>query len=227
MDQRLTAIDSAIKNIRKRMAEACRRAGRPESAVRLIGASKGVDIERIRYAARCGISDFGENYIQEARGKITGDDSGICWHMIGYIQANKVKYIPKLFDYVHSIDRWDILETLDRYEKRIRVLFELNLAGETSKHGTEEDNLRRMLEKVDRLKHVEPVGLMTMPPLVKDPEEVRGIFRKLKSVLDAVNSEFAMDMTELSMGMSSDFEVAVEEGATMVRVGTAIFGERV
>jgi pyridoxal phosphate enzyme (YggS family) len=227
MDTKLSAIDGAIRNVRERIAEACRRVGRPESAVRLIGASKGVDIERIRYAAQCGLSDFGENYIQEARAKITGYDNGICWHMIGYIQANKVKYMPKLFDYVHSIDRWDILEMLDRYEKRIKVLFELNLAGETSKHGTEEDNLRRMLEKVDRLKYLEPVGLMTMPPLADDPEEVRGIFRKLKSLLESVNSEFALHMTELSMGMSSDFEVAVEEGATMVRVGTAIFGERV
>jgi hypothetical protein len=227
MDPRLSTIDGAIRSIRGRIAEACRRARRPESAVRLICASKGVDIERIRYAAQCGVSDFGENYIQEARGKITGNEGGICWHMIGYIQANKVKYVPNLFDYVHSIDRWDVLEMLDRYEKRIKVLFELNLAGETSKHGTEEDNLRRMLEKVDRLKYLEPVGLMTMPPLVENPEEVRGIFRKLKSVLGAVNSEFSMHMTELSMGMSSDFEVAVEEGATMVRVGTAIFGERV
>jgi PLP dependent protein len=227
MDTKLSAIDGAIKNVRERITEACRRVGRPESAVRLIGASKGVDIQRIRYAAQYGLSDFGENYIQEARAKITGYDNGICWHMIGYIQANKVKYMPKLFDYVHSIDRWDILEMLDRYEKRIKVLFELNLAGETSKHGTEEDNLRRILEKVDRLKYLEPVGLMTMPPLADDPEEVRGIFRKLKSLLESVNSEFALHMTELSMGMSSDFEVAVEEGATMVRVGTAIFGERV
>jgi PLP dependent protein len=222
----MNGIDSALMNVRKRIAEACRRAGRPESTVRLIGASKNVDIERIRYAARCGLLDFGENYIQEAKRKIEGYEDGVCWHMIGYIQANKVKYIPKLFSYVHSIDRWDILELLDRYEKRIKVLFELNLAGETSKHGTEEDNLRRILEKVDRLKYLEPVGLMTMPPLVENPEDVRMIFRKLRSVLGAVNTEFGLHMTELSMGMSSDFEVAVEEGATMVRVGTAIFGER-
>ncbi len=226
MDLRMDNIDSALRNIRERIAEACRRVGRPESSVRLIGATKGVDVERIRLAAQCGLSDFGENYIQEARAKITGFGNGVCWHMIGYIQANKVKYIPKLFDYVHSIDRWDILEMLDRYEKRIKVLFELNLAGETSKHGTEEDNLRSMLEKVGRLKYLEPVGLMTMPPLAENPEEVRGIFRRLKSLLESVNEEFGMHMTELSMGMSADFEVAIEEGATMVRIGTAIFGER-
>ncbi len=226
MDLRMDNIDSALRNIRERIAEACRRVGRPESSVRLIGATKGVDVERIRLAAQCGLSDFGENYIQEARAKITGFGDGVCWHMIGYIQANKVKYIPKLFDYVHSIDRWDILEMLDKYEKRIKVLFELNLAGETSKHGTEEDNLRSMLEKVGRLKYLEPVGLMTMPPLAENPEEVRGIFRRLKSLLESVNEEFGMHMTELSMGMSADFEVAIEEGATMVRIGTAIFGER-
>ena len=226
MDPRMNSIDSALRNIRERIGEACQRAGRDVSSVRLIGASKGVDIERIRFAARCGLSDFGENYIQEARAKITGFDDGVCWHLIGYIQANKVKYIAKLFDYVHSIDRWEILEMLDRYEKRIKILFELNLAGETSKHGTEEDNLRRMLEKANRLKYLEPVGLMTMPPLVENPEEVREVFGRLKSLLESVNKEFGMHMTELSMGMSSDFEVAVEEGATMVRIGTAIFGER-
>jgi len=220
-------MDDAIKRIREKIAAACSRSGRSESEVRLIGATKGVDAERIRHAVRSGLTDFGENYIQEAMGKIEGFQEGVCWHMIGHIQTNKAKHISKLFDYVHSIDRWELLEILDRYGKHLKVLFELNLADEASKHGTGEDNLKRMLEKVGGLKHIEPVGLMTMPPFAENPEDIRGIFRRLKTLLQSVNREFSLHMSELSMGMSSDFEIAVEEGATMVRIGTAIFGERI
>jgi PLP dependent protein len=227
MDSRLRTIEDSIKRVRERIAGACNRAGRPESGVRLIGATKGVDVERIRYASECGLTDFGENYIQEARKKIEDFPERVCWHMIGYLQANKVKYIPKLFDYVHSVDRWEILEMLDRHGKHLKVLFELNLAGETSKHGTGEEMLKNVLARVGQLKYVEPVGLMTMPPFAEDPEEVRWVFQRLRVTLESLNREFGLQMKELSMGMSSDFEVAVEEGATMVRVGTAIFGERV
>ncbi len=226
MDLQAKTIDDAIKHIKERIGKACGRVGRAESGVRLIGATKGVRVERIRYAVRCGLKDFGENYIQEAKEKIEGFQEEAVWHMIGHIQTNKVKYIWRLFDYVHSVDRWEIIEMLDKYGKKLKVLFELNLAGETSKHGTDEDGLRRMLEKAGQLKCIEPVGLMTMPPLTENPEEVRGIFRRLKDILESMNREFGLDMTELSMGMSSDFEVAIEEGATMVRIGTALFGER-
>jgi PLP dependent protein len=226
MNSQANNTGDAIKRIRERIAGACSRAGRSESEVRLIGATKGVDAERIRYAACCGLTDFGENYIQEAKEKIDGFHEKICWHMIGHIQTNKVKYIPKLFDYVHSVDRLELLEMMDRYGKNLKILFELNLAGEASKHGTGEDTLKKMLEKIGGLKHIEPVGLMTMPPLAENPEDVRGIFRRLGALLQSVNREFSLNMSELSMGMSSDFEVAVEEGATMVRIGTAIFGER-
>jgi PLP dependent protein len=226
MDSKVNNMDDAIKRIREKIAGACSRAGRSESEVRLIAAAKGVGVERIRHAVSCGITDFGENYIQEAMGKIEGFNEEVCWHMIGHIQTNKAKHIPKLFDYIHSIDRWELLGILDRYGKHLKVLFELNLAGEASKHGTEEDNLKRMLERVGELKYIEPVGLMTMPPFAENPEDIRGIFRRLKTIMQSVNREFSLHMSELSMGMSSDFEVAVEEGATMVRIGTAIFGER-
>lgn len=219
-------IEDAIQEVRERIGRACTRAGRSEEDVRLVAVTKTVDAERIRRAAACGIRDFGENYVQEAKTKIQGLGMDVCWHMIGHIQMNKVKYLPGLFDYIHSVDRWEILESLEKRGKRMKVLFELNLSGEASKHGTEEDNLRRILEKVDTLRTVEPVGLMTMAPYVKNPEEVRGIFARLRHILATVNGEFSLAMKELSMGMSSDFEVAVEEGATMVRVGTAIFGER-
>ncbi len=222
----MSTIEDSIQRIRERIAGTCARVGRTESDVRLIGVTKRVDADRIRFAASLGIRDFGENYIQEAMKKIEGFDEDVTWHMIGHIQSNKLKYIPALFSYIHSIDRWEILQGLERYGKPIKFLFELNLSGEASKHGTQEDNLRRMVEKVHTLKYMEPVGLMTMAPYVDDPEEVRGIFRSLREILGRVNREFSLNMRELSMGMSSDFEVAIEEGATMVRIGTAIFGER-
>jgi pyridoxal phosphate enzyme (YggS family) len=222
----VNSIEDTIRSVRERIARAASRSGRSASDVVLIGVTKRVESDRIREAARAGLSDFGENYIQEAKKKIEGFEEPVRWHMIGHIQTNKLKHIPVLFDYVHSVDRWEIAEGLDTYGKPIKLLFELNLSGEASKHGAAEDDLKRMLERAEGLKHVKPLGLMTMAPYVEDPEEVRGIFAKLREILRRVNSQFGLDMKELSMGMSSDFEVAVEEGATMVRVGTALFGER-
>ncbi len=223
----MKGIGETISAVRERIAAALERSGRAGSDVLLIGVTKRVERERIREAARAGLTDFGENYIQEARSKIEGFGERVRWHMIGHIQTNKLKYIPPLFDFVHSVDRWEIAEGLEKYGKAMDILFELNLSGEASKHGTGEDELKRMLEKSFSLTHVRPVGLMTMAPFVDDPEEVRGVFAGLREILDRSNREFGLHMRELSMGMSSDFEVAVEEGATMVRVGTALFGERV
>lgn len=221
-------ISDAIKAVLERVEKACIRSGRPLSEVRLIGVTKRVDIGRIKEAMACGLKDFGENYIQEAKRKI--EEIAPCeevnWHMIGHIQTNKIKYLPGLFGYIHSVDRYEILELLDKYNKEIMVLFELNLSGEATKQGTIVDNLKKMLERVNQLKNIKPVGLMTMAPFVDDPEEVRGVFKGLRETMHEANREFLLNMTELSMGMSSDFEVAIEEGATMVRVGTAIFGER-
>ncbi|MBP1734862.1 MAG: alanine racemase, N-terminal domain protein [Deltaproteobacteria bacterium] len=222
----MNTIEDGIQRVREKIAGACARAGRSEKDVRLVAVTKGVDVARIRIAFSCGVQDFGENYIQEAKGKIEDFGEGPYWHMIGHIQTNKVKYIPGLFSYVHSVDRWEILEGLEKFGKTMKVLFELNLSGEKSKHGTQEDNLRRMLEKMHILQNMEPIGLMTMAPYVDNSEEVRDIFSTLRRVMEKANREFSLNMRELSMGMSSDFEVAIEEGATMVRVGTAIFGER-
>ncbi|MBA4416862.1 MAG: YggS family pyridoxal phosphate-dependent enzyme [Syntrophus sp. (in: bacteria)] len=223
----MNSIEDSIRIVRERIARACNISGRPESDVLLIGVTKRVDRERIQEAARCGIHDFGENYIQEARKKIEGFEKEVRWHMIGHIQTNKLKYIPGLFDYVHSIDRRELLEGLDQYGKTMKVLFELNLSKEESKHGAEEDALKGMLEKIGTLTSIIPAGLMTMAPYGEDPEEARPLFSQLRETLQRVNREFGLAMTELSMGMSSDFEVAIEEGATMVRVGTALFGERI
>ena len=223
----MRSIEDSIKIVREQIEKACNKAGRNPGEVTLIAATKTVALESIEAAIRYGIRDFGENYVQEARDKIEHRESeGISWHMIGHVQANKVKYIPRLFDFVHSIDRWELLESLDRYGRPMKALFELNLSEEATKHGTDEDGLRRILEKVDALKYIKPVGLMTMAPYVDDQEKVRGLFSALRKTLEKVNKEFSLTMKELSMGMSSDFEVAIEEGATMVRIGTALFGER-
>ena len=223
----MRSIEDSIKIVREQIEKACNKAGKNPGEVTLIAATKTVALEGIEAAIRYGIRDFGENYVQEARDKIEHRESeGISWHMIGHVQTNKVKYIPRLFDFVHSIDRWELLESLDRYGRPMKALFELNLSEEATKHGTDEDGLRRILEKVDALKYIKPVGLMTMAPYVDDQEKVRGLFSALRKTLEKVNKEFSLTMKELSMGMSSDFEVAIEEGATMVRIGTALFGER-
>ena len=224
----MISIADSIKIVRGKIEKACGKAGRDPGEVTLIAVTKTVEAEKIETAIRYGLKHFGENYVQEARAKIDHIGSeGIHWHMIGYVQSNKVKYISGCFDFIHSIDRWELLEDLDKYGKPMKALFELNLAKEATKHGTDEDGLKRLLEKVDSLKYIKPVGLMTMAPYVDDPEMARTLFSTLRKTLEKMNREFSRDMTELSMGMSSDFEVAIEEGATMVRVGTALFGERI
>lgn len=224
----MTGIADSIKSVREKIEKACDRAGRDPGKVTLVAVTKTVEAEKIKTAIRYGLKHFGENYVQEARAKIDHiGNEGINWHMIGYVQTNKVKYIQGRFDFIHSVDRWELLENLDKYGRPIRALFELNLSREATKHGIDEDGLKGLLEKVDSLKHIKPVGLMTMAPYVDDPEKVRTIFSTLRKTLEKMNREFSQDMKELSMGMSSDFEVAIEEGATMVRIGTALFGERI
>jgi pyridoxal phosphate enzyme (YggS family) len=224
----VTSIADSINIVREKIEKACDRAGRDPGEVTLVAVTKTIEAEKIETAIRYGLKHFGENYVQEARTKIDHiGNEGINWHMIGYVQTNKVKYIPGRFDFIHSVDRWELLENLDKYGRPMKALFELNLSKETTKHGIDEDGLRRLLEKVGSLKYIKPVGLMTMAPYVDDPEKVRMLFATLRKTLEKMNREFSRSMKELSMGMSSDFEAAIEEGATMVRVGTALFGERI
>jgi pyridoxal phosphate enzyme (YggS family) len=222
----VNSIGDRLGAVHERIVRACQKAGRQERDVRLIAVSKKVDTDRIRVAADIGVTDFGENYIQEARAKIEMLPEKLCWHMIGHVQTNKIKYVPGLFKYVHSVDRQELLDALEKFGKPINLLFEVNLSGEPQKHGADADGLKRMLERGGNLKHMKPVGLMTMAPYVDNPEESRHLFADLRKLLENLNREFALEMRELSMGMSSDFEVAIEEGATMVRIGTSIFGER-
>ena len=222
----MNPLEGPLLAVRETIGRACLRARRSVDDVKLIGVTKGVDVSRIKAAIDLGVTDFGENYFQEARSKIEAIGHGATWHMIGHIQSNKVKYIPKYFAWVHSVDRQEIAEGIDRFGIPVNVLFELNLSGESTKHGTTIDGLRRVLEKTASLPNVRPSGLMTMAPYSDDPERSRPFFRRLREILGIMNGEFSLQMKELSMGMSGDFEIAIEEGATMVRVGTAIFGER-
>ena len=224
----MTSIADSIKVVQEKIERACDKAGRAPGEITLVAVTKTVEAEKIKTAIQYGLKHFGENYVQEARAKIDHiGNEGIHWHMIGYVQTNKVKYIQGRFDFIHSVDRWELLEKLEKYGKPMKALFELNLSKEATKHGMDEDGLKRLLEKVGSLRYVKPVGLMAMAPYVDDPEKVRTIFSTLRKTLEKMNSEFSQGMKELSMGMSSDFEVAIEEGATMVRVGTALFGERI
>ncbi len=221
-------IRESLKKVRERIEKACIRSGRDPSDVRLIGVTKGIELERILVALEEGLRDIGENYVQEAKKKmekLLGWE--ITYHMIGHIQTNKAKYIPNLFSYVHSVDRTKVLQALDAQGKPIKVLFQVNLSGEESKSGVRsEEELTELVRKAKELKNIEPLGLMTIPPYSEDPESSRPYFRKLNELLKKLNEKLDLQMRELSMGMSIDFEVAIEEGATMVRVGTAIFGER-
>jgi pyridoxal phosphate enzyme (YggS family) len=179
-----------------------------------------------------GVTILGENYVQEARRKIEEIGHGIQWHMVGHLQSNKAKYAVTLFDYIHSIDGIPLARELDRRAeqkgKRVRALVEVNLSGEISKFGIGSEATVDLIHQVAALKHISVEGLMTMPPFFGEPEKARPSFIKLRELRDRIRKEGIEDirMDELSMGMSGDFEAAIEEGATIVRVGTAIFGER-
>ena len=222
-----------IARVRERMAAACARCGRRPEEVTLIAVSKTVPAERIRPAYEAGLRDFGENRVQEAKEKrlaLAGLD--ITWHLIGHLQTNKVKPARALFQWVHSVDSFRLAEKLDHVAEgrvqRLPVLLEVNLGEEPTKFGAAEAAGVRLAEQVSQLSTLELRGLMGVPPYVENPEEVRPFFRRLRELARAIESRQLPNvaMRELSMGMSHDFEVAIEEGATMVRVGTAIFGPR-
>jgi len=216
-----------LEEVRRRIARAAERAGRAPDEVRLVAVSKTIGIERIREAVEAGHRDFGENYVQEAREKLPAFGPEIRWHFIGHLQSNKARNVVGAFALIHSVDS----ETLaGEIQKRAAaagivqdVLIEVRLDPAATKTGVEPEALDRLVDRVRTLPNVRLLGLMGMPPLFADPEDARPGFRLLRELLDALPPE---SRRELSMGMSSDFEVAIEEGATLVRVGTAIFGPR-
>ena len=222
-----------IERVQGRIASACRRSGRRPEDVKLIAISKTFPAEHIREAYEAGLRDFGENRVQEADAKRPAlADLTITWHLVGHLQTNKAKSARELFHWIHSVDSLRLAEKLDKSAvcvgERLPVLLEVNLGEESSKSGVREAEVMLLAERVSRLATVEIRGLMVIPPFLDDPGQARPYFRRLRelaSKIEAANFPGA-SMHELSMGMSHDFEVAIEEGATMVRIGTAIFGDR-
>jgi len=214
------------------MEMAARRAGRRPEEIRLVAVSKTVDVGRIREAIEAGARSLGENYVQEAQKKIEYLGHGVEWHFIGHLQTNKAKVAARLFDLIHSVDSLRLAVELSRVaqqqKKVLPVLLQVNLSGEATKFGALESEIFRILEPMASLKGISVKGLMTLPPYSEDPEASRPFFQQLRKLAEGISRRKipGMEMGELSMGMSQDFEVAIEEGATLVRVGTAIFGPR-
>jgi len=221
-----------LKTVMDRIASAAKHAGRAPSSVRLVVVTKTIDRDRIAEAVSSGAAILGENRVQEAKEKIEALGKIASWHLIGHLQTNKAKYAIKLFDLIHSVDNLDLAAEIDRQAAKIGkvqdILIEVNIAGEASKAGMAVTGAPALVAEVARLKNISIRGLMTMPPYFEDPESSRPYFSELRELAETIAKEIIpnVSMTELSMGMSGDFEVAIEEGATLVRVGTAIFGER-
>lgn len=229
----MSSVVNNIRKIREAIAEAALRSGRAPSEVRLMAVTKTVGDDRILEAIEAGVDIMGENYIQEAKRKIEAMDVDVRWHMIGHLQSNKAKYAVRLFDMVHSVDRMGLAAELDKRSAAVGrvtdILVEVNVSGEESKSGVRADKAPALVREIARLDNLSIRGLMTMPPWFDDPEDARPYFVALRELRDRIAAEEipAVDLRELSMGMSGDYGVAVEEGATIVRIGTAIFGARV
>ena len=226
-------IKQNLEDIRSRLAVAIEKSGRPADSVNLVAVSKTVDVDSIRQAVDAGVTDLGENYIQEARSKIEAlADQPLTWHFIGHLQSNKAKYAARLFDLIHSVDSVKLAGALDKEAKKVgkvqSVLIQVNIAGEETKSGVSDAGAIELVQQVSRLENLAIEGLMTMPPYFNAPEKVRPFFRRLRQLRDEIAGMNlpGVSMDELSMGMTGDFEAAIEEGATLVRIGTAIFGER-
>jgi len=227
-------IAARVAAVRERIARAAERAGRPSEEITLVAVSKTWPAEDVRGAFEAGVKDFGENRVQEAEDKIAAlaelRAQGLSWHLVGHLQGNKARRAASLFDVVHSVDGADLARRLDRIGREraepVRVLVQADLAGEATKHGIPEAELLPLLEELTRAPGLRVDGLMLLPPWEEDPERVRPWFRRLRELRDAARERGLLAGSGLSMGMSHDFEVAVEEGATWVRVGTAIFGAR-
>jgi len=228
-------IRDRIEQVRERIAEAARRAGRHPDEVALVAVTKTVDPPRILRAINSGIAHIGENRVQEAEGKVSrapGLRASATWHFIGHLQTNKVRRAVSLFDVIQSVESLGLAQRIDRIASEagriVPVYLQVDVGLEPSKFGVPPDELVALAEKIAACRHLRPDGLMAIPPYVEDAQHVRPYFAKLRRLLEEVNDRKIFDrvLTGLSMGMSHDFEVAVEEGATMVRIGTAIFGPR-
>ena len=220
-----------LVEVRERISQAIQKSGREPDSARLITVSKQISVDRIEEARAAGAVVFGENKIQEAIPKIEQMGAeGIFWHFIGHLQKNKIKFLDERFDLIHSVDSFELAEKIAKHyhsENRVqRILLQVNVSGEAAKFGMEPKELEKQMAEFFQLQGIQVEGLMTIPPFDSDPENSRRHFSRLRELREQYEKQNGFPLKELSMGMSNDFEVAVEEGATLVRVGTAIFGPR-
>ncbi|MGD0022067.1 MAG: YggS family pyridoxal phosphate-dependent enzyme [Smithellaceae bacterium] len=221
-----------INTIKQRIVFAATGCGRDPNSIKLLAVTKTIPTEYIIKAIDAGITMLGENYVQEAKDKIAAIGSRARWHMIGHLQTNKAKYAVTLFDYVHSVDRLELAQELDKraglINRKLNVLIEVNVSGEESKSGIPAADASALIKQIASLENLVVRGLMTMAPYSHNPENARPYFFALRYLRDNISCQQipGIQMEELSMGMTDDFEVAIEEGATIVRIGRAIFGKR-
>ena len=225
----MPGIRENLLRVTERIEKAAQKAGRNPKDIRLVAVSKTMEADRVREAIEAGVTILGENYVQEAQKKIEEIGKPVSWHFIGHLQSNKAKVAVRLFDTIHSVDSVALAEELNRRaqqaNQKIPIMIEVNLSGEATKFGTEEEKVTSLAQGVLKLDHLSLEGLMTMPPYFDDPEMSRPYFIQLRELKERL-VKGGIPLKDLSMGMSNDFEIAIQEGATYVRVGTAIFGAR-
>ena len=223
-------LEENLATIRERINAACARASREPSSVTLLAVTKTQPPEVVSEAARLGLGLFGENKVQEAKNKIPQCPGKVAWHMIGHLQSNKARDAVELFSMIESVDSFHLAEEINRRAeqaaKTLPILLEVNIVGEASKFGYKPEQLLADFERLNSLPRLEIHGLMTVPPWTPTPERVRPVFQRLRELKEQCEQRLGAPLPHLSMGMSGDFEVAIEEGSTIVRIGTALFGER-
>ena len=226
----MSSIAENLERVREQIASAAANSGRSADDVELVAITKTHPAEKVREAIEAGQTLFGESRVQEARAKITELPSNLRWHFVGHLQKNKIRHALPLFEMIHSVDSLGLAQDINRIAEEEgsfpRVLLEVNVAGEGSKFGFAPDTLREQIEALLALPRLSIEGLMCIPPLAVEPEDSRKFFVQVRELRDSLEKEFNMKLPQLSMGMTQDFPIGIDEGATLVRVGTAIFGER-
>ena len=221
-----------LENVKDRINKAAFKCGRDPESIHLVAVSKTISANRVREAIMAGVTTLGENYVQEARNKFNVLGTfPVSWHFIGHLQSNKAKYAVRLFDLIHSVDTHKLAHELNKQANKVNkiqdVLIQINISKEPSKSGSDIQNAANLIKDIVLLENLSVKGLMAMPPFFNNPEKARPYFTALRVLRDQIQKVFpGVVLNELSMGMTGDFEVAIEEGATLVRIGTAIFGER-
>ena len=226
-------MEKRLKDVKRRIEKAAQTSGRLPDSIRLVAVSKTIPAKKVKEAMEAGVTLFGENYVQEAGVKFNElYEYHASWHFIGHLQSNKAKYAVRLFDLIHSVDSLKLARELNKQAKKVNkiqdVLIQVNMSGETSKSGIAPQDVASLIKEISSLENLTIKGLMTMPPFFNDPDTVRPYFSALRDLRDQLKKESPPNVTlaELSMGMTGDYEVAIAEGATLVRIGTAIFGKR-